>query len=257
MKLTQPTKMHFYSFLVSLPFIVLAVNQILYHERALRDWKVYVYSSAIVFGISVVSWYAHVQYEAVVTRKFPALNQTGKRIFYKMLTNLFVMTPSVLLIFLLYNSLHILGYHLNTGDLKWGYILGLCVNFLFVILWEVFYLLEKYKESLAERDMLEQMGMEQEFENLKSQVNPHFLFNCFNTLSSLIQEDKKEAEKFLDELSKVYRYLLKSNEDGVSTVEKEVKFLESYYRLLKTRHGDALHINIEIDRRYYPYLLPS
>ena len=98
---------------------------------------------------------------------------------------------------------------------------------------------------------------EQEFENLKSQVNPHFLFNCFNTLSSLIQEDKKEAEKFLDELSKVYRYLLTNNEDGVSTVEKEVKFLESYYRLLKTRYGDGLHINIEIDKRYYPYLLPS
>ena len=118
-------------------------------------------------------------------------------------------------------------------------------------------MLGKYKESLAERDLLEQMSTEQEFENLKSQVNPHFLFNCFNTLSSLIQEDKREAEKFLDELSKVYRYLLRSNEDGVSTVEKEVKFLESYYRLLKTRYGDGLHINIDIDKRYYPYLVPS
>ena len=69
--------------------------------------------------------------------------------------------------------------------------------------------------------------------------------------------DRKQAEVFLDELSKVYRYLLRNNEDGISTVENEVKFIQSYYRLLKTRYGDGLNMNIEIDKRYYPYLLPS
>jgi two-component system LytT family sensor kinase len=125
------------------------------------------------------------------------------------------------------------------------------------VLWEAIYIINKYKESLSEKEMLEKMGIEQEFENLKSQVNPHFLFNCFNTLSSLIEVDRKQAEIFLDELSKVYRYLLRNNEDGISTVENEVKFMQSYYRLLKTRYGDGLNMNIEIDKRYYPYLLPS
>ena len=101
------------------------------------------------------------------------------------------------------------------------------------------------------------MNTEHAFENLKSQLNPHFLFNCFNTLSSLIQEDKTEAENFLDELSKVYRYLLKTNEDSISTVEKEMHFIESYYRLLKTRYGDGLHINFNIDKKFYSYLVPS
>jgi LytS/YehU family sensor histidine kinase len=105
--------------------------------------------------------------------------------------------------------------------------------------------------------MLEQLNTEHAFENLKSQLNPHFLFNCFNTLSSLIQEDKTEAENFLDELSKVYRYLLKTNEDSISTVEKEMLFIESYYRLLKTRYGDGLHINFNIDKKFYSYLVPS
>jgi LytS/YehU family sensor histidine kinase len=88
-------------------------------------------------------------------------------------------------------------------------------------------------------------------------VNPHFLFNCFNTLSSLITEDKERAEEFLNELSKVYRYLLRNNEDGLSTVENEVRFIRSYYGLLHTRHGNAVQMNIEIDKRYNPYLLPS
>jgi LytS/YehU family sensor histidine kinase len=76
-------------------------------------------------------------------------------------------------------------------------------------------------------------------------------------LSSLITEDKKKAETFLDELSKVYRYLLRNNENGLSTVENEIKFIQSYYQLLQTRHGEAVQINIEIDKRYEPYLLPS
>ena len=59
------------------------------------------------------------------------------------------------------------------------------------------------------------------------------------------------------ELCKVYRYLLRNNEDGLSTVGNEIKFIESYFRLLQTRHGEAVQINMEIDKRYEPYLLPS
>ena len=115
----------------------------------------------------------------------------------------------------------------------------------------------RYKESVEEKQDIEQLSIYQEFDSLKSQVNPHFLFNCFNTLSSLIAEDRKRAEKFLNELSKVYRYLLRNNEDGLSTVENEIRFIQSYYQLLQTRHGEALRINIEIDKRYDTYLLPS
>jgi LytS/YehU family sensor histidine kinase len=101
------------------------------------------------------------------------------------------------------------------------------------------------------------MSLQQEFDVLKSQVNPHFLFNCFNTLSSLINEDAKKAELFLDELSKVYRYLLRNNEAGLSTLQNELKFIESYFRLLKTRHGDAVQFQVEADKRYENYLVPS
>ena len=66
-----------------------------------------------------------------------------------------------------------------------------------------------------------------------------------------------KAEKFLDELSKVYRYLLRSNEDGMSTLENELKFIQSYFQLLKTRHGEGLNMHIQIDKRCYSYLLPS
>jgi LytS/YehU family sensor histidine kinase len=124
-------------------------------------------------------------------------------------------------------------------------------------MWEADYTFKQLKTSYIEKERLQQLTINQEFEALKSQVNPHFLFNCFNTLSSLISEDRKQAEVFLNELSKVYRYLLRNNEDGLSTLQTEIKFIQSYYRLLKTRHGEAVQLEIEIDKKYEQYLLPS
>lgn len=257
MKLSRPNKIEFYGFLISMPVIAFALNSIFYGERAITDIYVWLISFPLLHVLGISSWFLHIQYDHFIRRKYPELNQTAQRIFFKLFTNVVVMTPSVFLIFLLYNSLHILGYHLKSGDLVAGYFIGLSVNLVFDTLWEVLYCLKKYKDSLSEHETVVQLTTEHAFENLKSQLNPHFLFNCFNTLSSLIQEDKVEAEKFLDELSKVYRYLLKTNENSISTVEKEIKFIESYYSLLKTRYGEGLHLNMNVDKRFNHYFVPS
>jgi two-component system, LytTR family, sensor kinase len=257
MKWVKPSKVELYSFFIPMPFIALALNSIMYGQSVYTDFRIWLISFPLLYVIGIASWYLNVVYNRFAEKKFPSLSESSKRIITKSLVYLFVMSPSILLIFFLYDRLHILGYSVSTTDIKWGLILGVSVNLVFIGLWEAIYIINKYKESLAEREMIERMGTEQEFENLKSQVNPHFLFNCFNTLSSLIEVDRKQAEMFLDELSKVYRYLLRNNEDGISTVENEVKFINSYYQLLKTRYGDGLSMNIEIDKRYYPYLLPS
>jgi two-component system LytT family sensor kinase len=105
--------------------------------------------------------------------------------------------------------------------------------------------------------MLRQLSFREEFDSLKNQVTPHFLFNCFNTLSSLIREDKQKADLFLNELSKVYRYLLKNNEVGLSTIANEIRFIHSYYKLLQTRYGEAIRLRVDTDPRYDDCLLPS
>jgi len=257
MRWVKPTKVEVYSFFVPMPFIALALNSIMYGQKVYADSRIWFISFPLLYAIGIASWYLNVIYNRFAEKKFPSLSESSKRIVTKSLVYLFVMSPSILLIFFLYDRLHILDYSINIADIKWGLILGVSVNLVFIGLWEAIYIINKYKESLAEKEMIEKMGTEQEFENLKNQVNPHFLFNCFNTLSSLIEIDRNQAEVFLDELSKVYRYLLRNNEDGISTVENEVKFINSYYQLLKTRYGDGLNMNIEIDKRYYPYLLPS
>jgi hypothetical protein len=145
---------------------------------------------------------------------------------------------------------------------RFRFALDISVTWLFFFLaWSAFYLANQVQAEVhgAERRAAEAESAAQaaQVRALRYQVNPHFLFNCFNTLSSLISEDRKQAEVFLNELSKVYRYLLRNNEDGLSTLQTEIRFIESYYQLLKTRHGDAVQLEIEIDKKYDQYLLPS
>jgi LytS/YehU family sensor histidine kinase len=91
---------------------------------------------------------------------------------------------------------------------------------------------------------------------LKSQLNPHFLFNSLNSLSCLIQESPDKAEKFLDEMSKVYRYLLKNSDEQLVTLEAELQFTRSYFYLLKERHGEGLNIEINVQDDFLETQLP-
>jgi two-component system, LytTR family, sensor kinase len=257
MKLIKPPKLELYSFLFSMPLIDVALNFVLFEDRLWKDIDVWLYSFPLIFLVGIISWYCHVSYSNWVEEKFPSLQQSRQRILMKALIVLFIMTPSIAFIFLIYDSFHILDYQLKNEHLPLGMLIGVCVNIIFETLYEADYIFSKYKESVADMETMEQLSISQEFDTLKNQVNPHFLFNCFNTLSSLISVDKALAEKFLDELSKVYRYLLRSNEEGVSTVENEIRFIKSYYKLLQTRHGEAVKLNIQIDKRYDPYLVPS
>jgi sensor histidine kinase YesM len=253
----KPPTYQFYSFFLSMPFIGWALHYIMFGRRFYEEPQLWLVSYPFVFLLGMGSWYLHYQYDRFIIRKFPSLKDTGKRIAAKLLVYLLVMAPSTLVIILIYHSFHLFGYTTSWEDIRLFLFTGFVVNIIFETLWEVMYMLDKFRESLHEQELLKKMSTEQEFENLKNQVNPHFLFNCFNTLSSLITENPPKAEEFLNELSKVYRYLLNSNETGVSTVAEETRFIESYYRLLKTRHGDGLHMQISIDRKYESYLLPS
>jgi two-component system, LytTR family, sensor kinase len=240
-----------------MPFITFALLSIMYGDRLFHEWRVVVYGACLIYFVGVISWLLHYQYDLHLQTRYPGVQYTRPRIIMKLLINVLVMSPSVISILLLFHWLRVEGYQLHRAHLVPALLVGASTNLIFETLYELVYIIDNYKATAIEREQLEKMNLDQEFDHLKQRVNPHFLFNCFNTLSSLISENKVQAEKFLDELSKVYRYLLKTNEDGLSTVENEVKFIHSYYELIKTRHGDGVVLNLQIDRKYFAYLVPS
>jgi sensor histidine kinase YesM len=104
-----------------------------------------------------------------------------------------------------------------------------------------------WRQSAIDAEKLQKENIAARYESLKSQVNPHFLFNNFNALTNLIYEDQDKAVKFIKQLSEVYRYVLDTRDREVVSVAEEIKFLESYIYLQKIRFGDKLNINVAVN----------
>jgi two-component system, LytTR family, sensor kinase len=114
-----------------------------------------------------------------------------------------------------------------------------CVNAI------VFYM-NKLKKAQLEAEQLKKISIEAQFEALRNQINPHFMFNCFNVLSTLVYKDADTSAKFIAQISNVYRYLLHSQERKVVPLQEELSFIESYLYLLQMRYGENLIVEKDI-----------
>lgn len=250
-------KLELFSFLFSMPFIVVVAHLFMYENSIWYDSRLWLYSFPLVFFLGFIVWLIRLRYNQYLERVYPQVQQSFERISRKFISLLFICLVGTLVPVITYGYFHFFGYEFQSAHFWKCFAFVFFIYLTFETLFEADFILVRLKETTIEKETLRQLAINQEFDTLKSQVNPHFLFNCFNTLSSLITVDKQRAEQFLDELSKVYRYLLRNNEEGMSTVENEVKFIHSYFRLLQTRHGEAVKMNIQIDRQYYGYFIPS
>lgn len=119
---------------------------------------------------------------------------------------------------------------------------------------------EKYHRDQLEADLavqrLKQEKIEVHLRALQAQVNPHFLFNSLNSLSALIDDDTRQASVFLDELSSVYRYLLRANDQILTPLSTELAFIQSYCHLLQTRYGNAFQVEYQVDQPLLNSQLP-
>lgn len=96
-----------------------------------------------------------------------------------------------------------------------------------------------------------------QFETLKNQLDPHFLFNSLNVLSSLIDENPKQAQKFTASMSKIYRYVLEQKDKELVTVEDEMEFAKTYCELLKTRFENSVDFIFDVQKEdYRRYVVP-
>lgn len=110
----------------------------------------------------------------------------------------------------------------------------------------IYFYMTRLRRTELEAAQLKKENLEAQFEALRSQINPHFLFNCLNALSTLVYRDADISAKFISQLSNVYRYLLYNQEKKIVTLKEELDFLESYLFLLKIRFGDNIEIRKEI-----------
>lgn len=235
----------------------MVINILVFGKAYFSSWGQFILATPITMVACYIDFILCGGVAVILKRRFPSDAEVRKRL--SLMIGVFVIISGLFLYFLFsfYELIGFYGYVFNRSGFFLAYACMGILNIFLTFLHEGVSRFERWKENLIETEELKKTVKQSQLLGLKSQVNPHFLFNCFNTLSSLISEDKAQADAFLNELSKVYRYLLRSNEDGLSMLQDELNFIKSYYKLLKTRHGDAILLQIEVDKKYYKYLLPS
>lgn len=112
--------------------------------------------------------------------------------------------------------------------------------------------MEEWKKS-TRKEVVEQKliakSANAQFESLKNQLDPHFLFNSLNVLSALIDENPDQAQRFTASMSKIYRYVLEQKDKELVTVEEELDFAKTYCNLLKTRFEDSVNFEFQVDEK--------
>jgi hypothetical protein len=117
-------------------------------------------------------------------------------------------------------------------------------------------LVERSRYLTLEIEALKREQLQARYESLKQQLSPHFLFNSLSTLSGLIQEEPEAAGQFVEEMAKVYRYLLKHGEQTTVPLRDELSFVRSYTYLLQMRFGDGIALHIDLPEAVLGRLLP-
>lgn len=125
-------------------------------------------------------------------------------------------------------------------------------NCMIVLLIEIFFYQQSQMEAEKKLALVEKEKIQYQYETLKAQINPHFLFNSLNVLASLAYSDAEKTNQFAKKLSGVYRYLLLTNNRPMVTLKEELAFLERYIFLEKIRFEDALFIEIGESDLYGP-----
>lgn len=201
-------------------------------------------------------WYVNRLILLNFRRRFPEIEDTNKRIPLQLLASMLVSAVASLIISWFYDLTSFWGRTLLWQD----YLYNIFVISIFVFLvsgiYEASFYFARWRVTVKEAEELKKANLMSQLESLKNQVSPHFLFNSLNTLSSLIEENQEQAVKFVNQLSRVYRYLLQSNEKQLTTVKDELDFLQAYFFLLKTRFGEGLTLTIDLPEEVYLSSIP-
>jgi len=143
----------------------------------------------------------------------------------------------------------------NDDIIKLGILLGLTL-FIYEIFYGLFYSYRYYAKNQVEEMRLDRLQLELQFESLKTQISPHYLFNCLNTVSSLLFKDTVIAEQFIRRMADTFRYVIDNQKQKLVTVREEIEFVKAYYYLLQVRYEQNLTLEINLPKNLYNTFIP-
>ncbi|MEM1328234.1 MAG: histidine kinase [Bacteroidota bacterium] len=191
-------------------------------------------------------------------KKYDRFDQIRKRLMVQALIKI----PSIFLISLLIKPPIELYYQLTerpnvcNPDLVQALSAIYFLTLFVFLLYETIYYIAQYKQALEEKNQLQLAHVQGQLDNLRNQINPHFLFNSLNTLMNLIPMDSDRAMNYLDKLSRFYRYVVSNRSQTLTSLQEELNVTRIYADLLKERFQDAIHIQLPEKVPYDTQILP-
>ncbi len=143
----------------------------------------------------------------------------------------------------------------RTEDLFMEAFVTLLITYLITAIHELVFFYQQWKQNFSKSIRLEKDNIQAKYETLKTQINPHFLFNSLNSLTNLV-DDNEQAVKYISDLSEFLRYMLSSRDKELVLVREEINLLDKYIHLQQSRFKNTLRIDVDVPEKFYHYAIP-
>lgn len=242
---------------ITIPFFIV-ISTLLLMEYPVK-WNMLPYEFGNMAVVILALWFVNRNIIVLFHRQVDLKNNRKGKFFLKYLSTILV---SIIILYVDIHLFHelmlnVLGEACLDNDfdhvlLEHRYLFLLTILFAYFINanYERLFMFIELTETAIKAEKYKKDSVESKFNNLKNKINPHFLFNTFNALSEVIEEDPPKASKLVNELSDVYRYVLDNQELNWTPLKKELEFVYSYINLFKMRFEDSLQTDITIPVEY-------
>jgi sensor histidine kinase YesM len=206
------------------------------------------YCFGLAMGCSIIS--------TLLDWKFNWYSQGKKRLVWGIvITVVYVVTIVLLIDYYLFVKLKNLPYeYFFKGRYLWIHLFYIVLSLGIATFFHAKSSMQELKIALTQKALLENQNIASQYEALKNQIDPHFLFNSLNVLSSLIDENPATAQKFISRLSHIYRYVLDQKDKELVSLEEELNFVDQYIFLQKIRFEKGVTLNTHINYTSNNYL---
>ena len=200
--------------------------------------------------IGILMWKGNQGLQLFLNRKFPWDVNPAKAFRWNIAISSIYNTTSVFAIYTLFSI------YFSRGEFDFGkqaeniIINSSIISFISLFIWTIMFLrrfFEGFKEQILKEEQYKRDIAVYQYEMLKNQVNPHFLFNSLNVLTSLVETDPDAATKFIRKLAEVYRYVLDIKDKELVPLSEELRLTEAYVFMQKNRFGENLVVNNRVN----------
>lgn len=223
------------------------------------QWSMKIFLGNCLFSVAIgyPAWKGMIFLVKVLERKLPWLKHPIKRLVYQVLV-LFIFMSAV--VFVALSAWIMMSEEIEFSSVVDDIVPSLKVAYIFLflclMLGNTVLFFKNWKEATIQQEELKRAHLALQYQSLKDQVRPHFLFNSLSSLATLINTDADKATQFVHKLADVYRYVLEQRENEMVALREELKFLEDYLYLQKIRFGDNLQAKYSLDLDQSRMIIP-